>query len=44
MDEAAGPQVRFVDARLVAEAVVTNEHGWGEFRCNGGSVSVWIQE
>jgi alpha-amylase len=22
----------------------TNEHGWGEFRCNGGSVSVWIQD
>jgi hypothetical protein len=24
--------------------VVTNDAGWGEFRCNGGSVSVWVQE
>jgi alpha-amylase len=28
----------------VKDKVVTNEAGWGEFRCNGGSVSVWIQE
>ncbi|MGF1493569.1 MAG: alpha-amylase [Microcoleaceae cyanobacterium] len=28
----------------VKEPIVTNEHGWGEFRCEGGSVSVWVQE
>ena len=28
----------------VKESVFTNEHGWGEFRCQGGSVSVWVQE
>jgi alpha-amylase len=26
----------------VLETVVTNEYGWGEFRCKGGSVSVWV--
>ncbi|MEB3116828.1 MAG: alpha-amylase [Limnothrix sp.] len=28
----------------VKELVYTNEWGWGEFRCAGGSVSVWIQQ
>jgi alpha-amylase len=23
--------------------VTTNDEGWAEFRCNGGSVSVWTQ-
>jgi alpha-amylase len=27
-----------------SEPVMTNDDGWGEFRCNGGSVSVWVQE
>jgi len=36
---------RFTDlTEHVQEPVTTNEHGWGEFRCNGGSVSVWIQD
>lgn len=26
------------------ETVVINEHGWGEFHVNGGSVSVWMGE
>jgi alpha-amylase len=39
------PHTTFKDlTEHVKEPVVTNEHGWGEFRCNGGSVSVWIQE
>ncbi len=34
----------FVDlTEHVKEPVRTNEHGWGEFRCNAGSVSVWVQ-
>jgi alpha-amylase len=28
----------------ISEKVTTNEHGWGEFRCRGGSVSVWGEE
>ncbi len=28
----------------MAEPVRTNEHGWGDFGCNGGSVSVWVEE
>lgn len=28
----------------IHEPVHTNEHGWGEFRCLGGKVSVWVQE
>ena len=26
----------------VTKTVTTNEYGWGEFPCNGGSVSVWL--
>lgn len=26
------------------ETVTTDENGWGNFRCDGGSVSVWITE
>jgi alpha-amylase len=28
----------------IHEPVQTNADGWGEFRCKGGSVSVWIEE
>jgi len=28
----------------VKQPVVTNDAGWGEFLCNGGSVSVWVQD
>ena len=39
------PDARFEDlTRHVRETVTTNEHGWGEFRCYGASVSVWVQE
>ncbi len=27
----------------IAESVVTNVDGWGEFRCPGGKVSVWVE-
>jgi len=26
----------------IKEPVTTNEYGWGEFACNGGSVSAWV--
>lgn len=43
--EVGKPHSRFTDRTgHVKGAVLTNEHGWGEFRCNGGSVSVWVQE
>ncbi|HEY9761889.1 MAG TPA: alpha-amylase [Trichocoleus sp.] len=36
---------QFVDITgHVKTPVVTNNDGWAEFRCNGGSVSVWVQE
>lgn len=38
------PNTTFVDStEHIREHVLTNEHGWGEFRCNSGSVSVWLQ-
>jgi alpha-amylase len=41
--EVGKPNTRFTDSTgHITEAVVTNEHGWGEFRCRGGSVSVWL--
>jgi alpha-amylase len=43
--EVGRPNARFGDRTgHVKELVLTNEHGWGEFRCNGGSVSVWVEE
>lgn len=39
------PHARFTD-RLgqVAGEVVANAEGWAEFRCGGGSVSVWVED
>ena len=28
----------------IKKTITTNEHGWAEFRCNGGSVSVWVPQ
>ncbi len=28
----------------ITESVYTNQDGWGEFSCNGGSVSVWVEQ
>jgi alpha-amylase len=39
------PNAVFVDfTEHIKEPVRTNEHGWGEFRCAGGSVSVWLEQ
>jgi alpha-amylase len=39
------PSKQFVDITgHVKESILTNADGWGAFRCNGGSVSVWIEE
>lgn len=37
------PNARYIDSTEHCDgAVVTDEHGWGEFRCRPRSVSVWI--
>ncbi len=36
---------RFIDITgHITEPVVSNEDGWGEFRCRSASVSVWVEE
>ncbi|MEB3322425.1 MAG: alpha-amylase [Synechococcaceae cyanobacterium] len=43
--EVGRPHARFRDLTgHIPEPIVTNEHGWAEWRCNGGSVSVWVEE
>lgn len=42
--EVGKPNCSFYDlTEHIKEPVHTNEHGWGDFRCNGGSVSVWVE-
>jgi len=42
--ETCRPQVSFIDITgHLSAPVVTNNHGWGEFRCLGGKVSVWLE-
>lgn len=41
--EVGAPNTVFEDCTGHLPALITtNEHGWGEFRCQGGSVSVWV--
>jgi alpha-amylase len=43
--EVGRPNATFRDlTEHIKDPVHTNEWGWGEFYCNGGSVSVWVQE
>ena len=43
--EVAKPNSKFIDITgHITEPIWTNQNGWAEFRCNGGSVSVWVQE
>jgi alpha-amylase len=43
--EVGKPETKFIDlTRHIKEPVYTNEWGWGEFDCQGGSVSVWVEE
>ncbi|WP_055075494.1 alpha-amylase [Pseudanabaena sp. 'Roaring Creek'] len=38
------PNSTYIDiTEHIEESVNTNDEGWGEFRCTGGSVSVWIK-
>ncbi|MBD2566635.1 alpha-amylase [Anabaena lutea] len=43
--EVGKPNTKFYDlTEHIQEPVYTNEEGWAEFPCQGGSVSVWIQD
>lgn len=43
--EVGQPNQAYIDiTEHISEPVVTNDKGWGEFRCNGGSVSVWVPQ
>lgn len=43
--EVGQPNTTYHDiTKQVKESVQTNADGWGEFRCNGGSVSVWLPQ
>jgi alpha-amylase len=43
--EVGQPNCTYIDiTEHINEPIVTNEHGWAEFRCNGGSVSVWVPQ
>lgn len=43
--EVGKPNAKFIDlTEHIKEPVYTNEWGWGHFSCDGGSVSVWVQE
>ena len=39
------PNRTYIDiTEHITEPVMTNNDGWAEFRCNGGSVSVWVPQ
>ena len=43
--EVGKPYTPFYDITgHIKEPIHTNEHGWAEFYCNGGSVSVWVEQ
>lgn len=43
--EVGKPNAKFIDlSEHIREPIYTNDKGWGEFRCQGGSVSVWIEQ
>ncbi|HEY9648219.1 MAG TPA: alpha-amylase domain-containing protein, partial [Chroococcidiopsis sp.] len=43
--EVGKPNTTFYDiTEHIKEPVTTNPWGWAEFRCPGGSVSVWVQQ
>ncbi|MDJ0677991.1 MAG: alpha-amylase [Calothrix sp. MO_167.B42] len=43
--EVGQPNLTYIDiTEHIDEPVVTNDEGWGEFPCQGGSVSVWLPQ
>lgn len=43
--EIGSPNTTYIDVtEHVEDTITTDNKGWAEFRCNGGSVSVWVQQ
>jgi alpha-amylase len=43
--EVGHPDTTYIDlTEHISEPITTNEYGWAEFRCRGGSVSVWVPQ
>ena len=43
--EVGQPDTTFYDiTEHIGETVTTNDHGWGEFSCKSGSISVWVKQ
>lgn len=43
--EVGQPNQTYIDiTEHISEPITTNDEGWAEFRCNGGSVSVWVPQ
>ena len=43
--EVGKPNTAFYDLTgHIPHTIITNNDGWAEFRCNGGAVSVWVEE
>ena len=43
--EVGQPNRTYIDAtETIQDPVTTNDEGWADFRCNAGSVSVWIPQ
>jgi alpha-amylase len=43
--EVGRPNTTFYDLTgHIPDTITTNDDGWAEFRCNGGSVSVWVED
>jgi alpha-amylase len=43
--EVGQPNCTYIDVtEHIQDPVIANDEGWGEFRCNGGSVSVWVPQ
>ena len=43
--EVKQPNRTYIDiTENIKDSIVTNDDGWAEFRCNAGSVSVWIPQ
>ncbi|MCP2727375.1 alpha-amylase [Limnofasciculus baicalensis] len=43
--EVGNPNTTYMDlTEQIQDLIVTNDEGWAEFRCNAGSVSVWVPQ
>lgn len=43
--EVGQPNRTYIDiTENIKESITTNNEGWADFRCNGGSVSVWVPQ